>query len=47
MEHVLIQVVYDCFQFGFSFVRWILITHSNISNYWDTQAPSWGEKVQR
>ena len=32
MEHVLIQLVYDCFQLGDFFV-----THLNISNYWDNQ----------
>ena len=27
-KHVLIQVVYDCFQLGLSFLRWVFIGHS-------------------
>ena len=35
----LIQIVYDCFQRDISFLRWGFSTHSNISNYWDSQTP--------
>ena len=39
MEHVLIKVGYDCFLLGFSFLRWLFITLSNTSNYWNSRTP--------
>ena len=40
MEHILIQVAYDCFHLGPFFLRQVFITQSNISNYSDNQTPT-------
>ena len=44
MEHVVIQVVDDCFQLGPSFLKPVFITHSNMPNYWHSQTPSFRGK---
>ena len=44
MEYSLIQVVYDCFRLGISFLRCVFITQSNISNYQDSQTPDLRDK---
>ena len=47
MEHVLIQVVYDCFQLGLSLLRWIFITHSRFQNIEIDKLLVWKTKDQR
>ena len=44
MGLVLIQIIYDCVQLGLYFLRRFFITHSNVSNYWDSQTPRLRDK---
>ena len=46
-EHVLIQVVYDCFQLGLSFLRWVFVGHSKFQIIEIAKLLIWETKVQR